>query len=73
MKHVTINNVFIVTIWMTSIFQMNSFDHMDSDDSPPHGETYYTWGPPEDYSHPPGSVNSDYGETPSDLSSPMSQ
>ena len=58
---------------MTSIFQMNSFDHMDSDDSPPHGETYYTWGPPEDYSHPPGSVNSDYGETPSDLSSPMSQ
>ena len=58
---------------------MNSFDHMDSEDD--HVTTHiedaygngYGWGSRDDYCHAPGSVNSDYGETPSDMSSPMSQ
>lgn len=62
---------------------MNSFDHMDSDMGDAHviTESYhgnhmdncYGWPSHDDYGPPPGSVNSDYGETPSDMSSPMSQ
>jgi len=61
---------------------MNSFDHMDSDYNDSHVtiESYhggqmddgYGWSAHDEYGHP-GSVNSDYGETPSDMSSPMSQ
>ncbi|XP_052795832.1 insulin gene enhancer protein ISL-1-like isoform X1 [Mya arenaria] len=61
---------------------MNSFDHMDSDYNDSHVtvESYhgnhmddgYVWSGHDEYGHP-GSVNSDYGETPSDMSSPMSQ
>ena len=63
------------------MFQMNSFDHVDSDDDQVtemdhhhYDNGYYGgWSRHDPYGPPPGSVNSDYGETPSDMSSPMSQ
>ncbi|KAL3867003.1 hypothetical protein ACJMK2_044244 [Sinanodonta woodiana] len=53
--------------------KMNSFDTMDSDDSPPHNDFYSQWHMRDEYLQAPDSVNTDYGDTPSDLSSPMSQ
>ena len=60
---------------------MHSFDHMDSDYNDGHVDTYhsaeldgrYGWVEHDEYGHGPGSVQSDYGGTPSDMSSPMSQ
>lgn len=69
-----------------TFLQMNSFDHMDTEGpqdlsmdngySGNHIDNYYGWPNQQDEYVTAGSPNSeyaDYGETPSDMSSPMSQ
>ncbi|KAL5004698.1 hypothetical protein ScPMuIL_018154 [Solemya velum] len=53
---------------------ITSFDHMDSDDSPPHIDLYDSghWITQEELRRP-NSVSSDFPRTPSDMSSPIGQ